>query len=367
MDLKHEYGQYFTEEKLTDEVVNRSLKYINNINFALEPSFGGGQFIKSLLKFKPDLNIDAYEIDKSIFSEVNGANCVLGDFLFSNESKKYSLIIGNPPYIELVYSFYTEDEKIKFKLDFSKKGRGRVNLVHAFFDKSFSLIEDGGVISFLLPATILTSPWYNDIRKTIYDNFDIKEVIEDVRFKGVSMKVSLLIIKKEQTKSHNFIIKKNNIYQITESKLNSSEGKTIKELGFKVGVGPYCWSHYRDKLNNDGIGNKLLYSSYLSGNKILEIENRNKDKKSYINLESPSIIKNSIVFPRTSSKKIRFSILENNSYVFENHIIYITHDNIFNLRKLYNILVQNSNEIGNLLNSTNLTKTEIENILIKIF
>ena len=364
MNLKHEYGQYFTEEKLTDEIVKKSLTYIDNINNVLEPSYGGGQFIKSLLKYKDALSIDGYEIDENVFKEIDGVNCILGDFLFSDENKKYSLIIGNPPYIELVYSFYNEEQKSKFKKNYFKKGRGRVNLVHAFFDKSFSLIEDNGVISYLLPATILTSPWYNDIRKTIYENFDIKEVIEDVKFKGVSMKVSLLILKKEKTINHNFIINKNGIYQITESKLNSNDGLTIKDLGFTVGVGPYCWSHYKDRLNDQMEGVKLLYSSYLVGNEIVEVENKNKGKKPYINLETPVILNNVIVFPRTSSKNIRFALIENNEYVFENHIIYITHTDVMKLRELYNYLIQNNDGIKDLLNSTNLTKTEIENILV---
>jgi hypothetical protein len=72
------------------------------------------------------------------------------------------------------------------------------------------------------------------------------------------------------------------------------------------------------------------------------------------------------VFPRTSSKKIRFSLIENNEYVFENHIIYVTHENIDILRKLYNFLIENTDEVEKLLNSTNLTKTEVENILCNI-
>jgi hypothetical protein len=366
MALKHEYGQYFTEEKLTDEIIKKSLTYINNVNNVLEPSYGDGQFIKSLLKIKPNLNIDAYEIDPEVFIDIENSNCILGDFLFSEISKKYSLIIGNPPYIELVYSFYDEKTQIDFKKKYGKKGRGRINLVHAFFDKSFELLEDEGIISFLLPSSFLTSPWYNDIREKIYHEFEIKELIEDVQFKGVSIQVLLLIIKKIKSNEHNYIIKKNNVYQITNKKTNQINLKTIKDFGFKVGVGNYCWSHYKELLNNDEIGYKVLYSSFISDNQIIEIENRNKDKKSHINLDDVNLIQNAIVFPRTSSKKIRFSLIENNEYVFENHIIYVTHENIDILRKLYNFLIENTDEVEKLLNSTNLTKTEVENILCNI-
>jgi len=365
MNLKHEYGQYFTDKSLTDDIVNKSLSYIDNLEYVLEPSYGNGQFIESLKKIPYKIKIDAYEIDSEIFKPIENVKCINGDFLFDNQiNKKYDLIIGNPPYIELTYSFYTELEKNNFKNMYGKIGRGRINLVHAFLDKSFNLLNDGGVISYLLPSTVLTSPWYNDIRETIYNNYQIMEVIEDVNFKGVSMKVCLLIIKKVKTNKKPFIVKKDNIYQIVNN-INES-GNTIKKLGFTVGVGQYCWSHYRDSLNNNNVGNKVLYSTYIKGNSIIESDIKNKDKKKYIDLESPNIIKNSIVFPRTTSKEIRFAIIENNDYIFENHIIYITHTDLEKLKLLYEILKSNVEPIKKILNSSNLTKTEVENMMVEI-
>jgi hypothetical protein len=365
MNLKSNYGQYFTEEDLCDLIVKKTLKYVDNPKNGLEPSFGGGQFIKSMNKVLPNLKIDAFEVDKEIFSPVDGANCYLDDFLFTkkNLDSKYSIIFGNPPYIELVYSFYNEKRKEEFRKLFSKPNRGRVNLVHAFFDKSFELIEDGGVISYLLPSAVLSSPWYNEIREKIYHEYTIKEIIEDVNFKGVSIQVSLLILKKEVTKKKPFIIKKGDVYQITERNHNF-KGSTIKDLGYNVGVGPYCWSHYRPELNDNNLGYKLLYSSYLTENGIVEIENRNKEKKPYINLENPKIYTNAIILPRTTSKTIKTALVENNTeFVFENHIIYITHNDVSELRRLYNQLTNNQTSLQTIFNSSNISKTEVENII----
>lgn len=362
--LKHSYGQYFTQEELTDKIVSKTLEYTENINSILEPSYGNGQFIKSLLKINPNFNIDAYEVDEEIFDPIQNSNCILSDFLFTEIKKKYSLIIGNPPYIELTYSFYDKLQQEEFKSLYSKKGRGRINLVHAFFDKSFELLEEGGVISFLIPSSFLSSPWYNDIREKIYYDYTIKEVIEDVKFKGVSIQVSLIIIKKGKPTINEYIIKKGDVYQISNKQTNIVKGSTIKELGFNVGVGHYCWSHYKDSLNNDDIGMRLLYSSYLVDNMVVEVDNRNKEKKRSLNINNPVLIENAIVFPRTSSKKVRFSLLLDNQYLFENHILYITCGEVDKLINLYHKLINNQNLIGELLNSTNLTKSEIENICI---
>lgn len=365
MNMKHEYGQYFTEEVLTDLIVSKIPNYISNPNNFLEPSYGGGQFIKSILKTYPNIGIDAYEVDKDIFVKIDGVNCFLGDFLFKKIKKKYSVIIGNPPYIELPYSFYKGQKLKKFKSLYEKVGRGRTNLVHAFFDRAFDLVEDNGLIIYLIPSTILSSPWYNDIRERIYNDFTIEELIEDVKFKGVSIQVSLIILKKQRTEEKKYITKRGGAYQISESG-NKIIGQTIKEMGFQVGVGKYCWSHYKPQLNNDNLGPKLLYSSYITENGIVEIENRKKDKKKFINLVNFEVISNLIVFPRTSSKKIKMVFIENNEYVIENHVVYITSPDVEKLKRLYECLLNNKNEIQNLLNSTTLTKFEVENMICSI-
>jgi tRNA1(Val) A37 N6-methylase TrmN6 len=366
MDLKHNYGQYFTNDELVNIVLDKTIKHVNNLNNCLEPSYGDGSFVHNLKKRKPELHIDAFEIDKEIFSPIKDVNCLLNDFLFYNHKKKYSLIVGNPPYIELVYSFYSKEYQTKFKKMFFKKGRGRVNLIHAFFDTSFNLLEDNGIISFLLPSSILTSPWYNDIRKTIYDNFSIKELIENIKFDGVSIQVCLLVIKKETTLEKKYIVKKGNTYQINANEVQNSDCVTIKESGFDVGVGQYCWSHYTDKLNNETIGTKLLYSSYIKKDSIVENNISNIKKKKYLNIENPTILTNVIVFPRTSSKDVRMVLLIDNTFVLENHVIYIKHENVIKLIELYNYLNLNRKLILDLLNSTNLTKNEIENLCVKL-
>lgn len=364
MALKSNYGQYFTQDTLSDFVVDETLKVIPNPKSALEPSFGDGQFVKSLLKRLPDIQVDACEIDPEVFVEVEGANCVVDDFLLGYDTeKKYPLIIGNPPYIEVVYSFYNEEQQKLMKDKFEKKGRGRINLVHGFFDKSFKLLEEGGVISYLLPSAILTSPWYNDIRKTIYEDYTIHKVVEDVKFKGVSIKVSLLIIQKQKTDVKKYIVKKGDVYQIFET-VSRKQGMTLKDLGFTVGVGPYYWAHHKPLLNNDELGKKLLYSSFISENLVQEVEIKNPLKKKYINITQPKVIKDSILLPRSSSKKFKVALLENNeTFVFENHVIYITHKDKKTLKLLYKYLFNNKSEVESILNSANITKTEVENIV----
>jgi len=361
LSYKSNFGQFMTNEDIADSVVQSIKDIVPDEPMVLEPSYGTGNFIRSIKKYIPDAKIDGYEIDKDIFEsiDIEDVSCYNDDFLFSECHKKYDLIIGNPPYVELVYSFYSPNLRYAFKKIYAKKGQGRVNLVHAFMDRGFELLKRGGVIAFLLPSTILSSPWYNEVRKIIYENYSIKTLIPDVKFKDVAMTVSLLVIKKEKS-GYDFIVKKGDVYQIGNM---SIDGKTIKELGFKVGIGKYCWSHYKPQLNKEGNGPKLLYSSYIRENGIVVTENKNKEKMPYINVAEPTIIKDAIVFPRSNGKKLRMQFIENNAFAFENHIVYITSVKK-RLKKLFSYLNDNKDRITALFNSSLLTKSEIENVNI---
>jgi hypothetical protein len=78
------------------------------------------------------------------------------------------------------------------------------------------------------------------------------------------------------------------------------------------------------------------------------------------------VIPHVIVFPRTSSKKLKMVLIENNEYLIENHVVFITSENLNLLKKLYFYLLKNKKQIENLLNSTTLSKFEIENIICNL-
>ena len=136
----NKYGQFFTELEMCDwvlKIVNDIKKINGNI---LEPSFGDGSFLDSLSKYN-NIKIDGIEIDKKYFNNyVNDKNLSLynGDFLKFNNKKTYDFIIGNPPYIEICYSFYNKNEQDIIKKKYKNISNGRINLVHIFMEKLYS-------------------------------------------------------------------------------------------------------------------------------------------------------------------------------------------------------------------------------------
>lgn len=357
----NKYGQFFTESEMCDW----TLEIVNNIKkitgYVLEPSFGKGGFLDSLLKYN-DIKVDGVEIDEKYFNEyINNKNLSLynGDFLKFNNKKTYDFIIGNPPYIEICYSFYTKIQQDIIKKKYKNISNGRINLVHIFMEKSMNIINDDGIIAFLLPSAILTSPTYKTIRKKIFENFNVEYIKEDVQFKNVAIKVCLIVIRKMKNNGKYFYINNDNYFIMENYKLFKTT-KTIKDYGFNVSIGEIVWNQNKEKLTNDNTKNKLLYSTNVGFDELLD--NRNtRDRKNYI-IDQEIRYKNCIVLPRTISKKIKFYFVkDNNNLIFENHLLIITNPDLTLLEKFYeNIKSGLYNDLlVSFFNSSNLTKSEL--------
>ena len=354
------YGQFNTGLNECEFTLNEIKKHVQLEGTVLEPSFGSGNFVTELKKY--DMEIDCFEIDKNVFKPIDGTNSVLGDFLLTEFNKKYKFIIGNPPYIELVYSFYGDKDIKILKSKYKIEKRGRVNLIHFFMDKSFELLEDNGVLAYLLPSTILSSPWYNDIRQKIYDEYTVIDIINEVPFKDVSIDVCILILQKKVDKDHSFITLKNGLYNLTK---NISSGITLKEKGFKCQIGDMLWYKHKEKLTDDPTDRVLLYSNNIKNGEISvggKLKSKIPGKKQYLNSEDPVLIKNCIVMPRVISKKMRFALIKNNkTFLFENHVMIITHDDVKVLNELFKKLKSNQLSFKDYFNSSNITVNEILN------
>jgi adenine-specific DNA-methyltransferase len=220
------------------------------------------------------------------------------------------------------------------------------------------MLNDDGIIAFLLPSSVLTSPIYKKIRKEIFDNYTIEFLKEDINFKGVAIKVSLLIIRKNK-KNNNFFFVNNDNYFIMENYSNFKNTKTIKDYGFDVSIGEIVWNQKREILTDDSSKNLLIYSNNIKFDS-LDISS-NRDRKQYI-IHDNIKHENCIIFPRTISKKIKFHYVRNNkNMIFENHVLVLTNKNLELLDKFYINLKSGLYDklLNSFFNSSNLTKSEL--------
>lgn len=92
------------------------------------------------------------------------------DYLNYSPSGKFDLIIGNPPFYVMKKDMVDEVYYPYFV--------GRPNIFILFIIKSLELLNDNGILSFILPKNFLNCLYYDKTRKFICDNFQILHIIE---------------------------------------------------------------------------------------------------------------------------------------------------------------------------------------------
>ncbi len=134
---KQNLGQYFTTNVI---LKNKLYSFIlNEPKTILEPSIGQGDLIEIVLNNNKEVKFDMYEIDNTIQLLKDVAHLKqhvkYSNFLKESISKKYTSIIGNPPYVK------------------TKNG----NLYIQFIQKCYDLLEYNGELIFIVPSDFLKS------------------------------------------------------------------------------------------------------------------------------------------------------------------------------------------------------------------
>jgi len=243
--------------------------------------------------------------------------------VFQRENPGFDIVIGNPPYGNLL----NEKEKTVVK-NLYKSTENEIAAV--FVEKSIDLLRNSGDLGFIITFAITFRKDLSKTRKVIYDNFPqcyISSFDRDkVRFfERMSQSVSILLCHEKQSNSKcDFFTTK--MYR-TAPNLNNMDFEVSNNylLGNKIGV-PFDKSHRLPK-----IGDKIILSII---DKLLKHENTVKD---YLDNDS-----NSEVYIRTSgnywynawdkkpyeSTKIKKILLMDG---FDNFLISIMNSSIFYL------------------------------------
>ncbi len=101
----------------------------------------------------------------------------------------FDLIIGNPPYVftreadfDNLYKNYVADFLSKHSVKAISKGlniqTGKINLFGLFMVRSFELMKNNAVFSFIIPNNILRATTYEAVRLFLLDNCKITEIVD---------------------------------------------------------------------------------------------------------------------------------------------------------------------------------------------
>lgn len=332
---KKQNGIYFTSRNIINNNLELLKPYMLNIKYILEPSCGSCEYILRLHEINNTYNITGIEINKKIYNLIKdyfiGSDNIKicnDDFISFNTNIKYDLIIGNPPYLVL--------NKKNINKKYNEYFEGRPNLFILFILKSLELLNEYGILSFVLPKNFLNCLYYNKTRKYINQNYEIINIVNcDKEFIDTQQDTIIFIIRncKENKNNIKYVLEKDNyiifgtIENIISLKNLYNNSTTLNNLGFNVCVGNITWNECKKELTDDNTKTLLIYSSNIK-DKNLKIEKfNNNEKKNYINrkgMKEPLLIINRGY--GVGNYKFDYCLINETNeieYLIENHLICI--------------------------------------------
>src|SRR3989344_3765344 len=238
---KSQNGSYYTPSNIVDEVITEHIRKDSKV---FDPCCGTGQF---LLAFSDVIenpsNIYGVDIDE-IAVRIARLNILIK---FKNKDFAPNIVCKNTLFDIGNYNLFSlNDENIRdfdviatnppWGVHFSKENIENLKKLYPtitsfesfsyFLKKSIDLLRNDGVISFILPESILNVKTHKDIREIILKNSQIKKIIYlDRVFKNVFTPVIRIDIKKSEKKNGDIqICKENTKYDIEQARwLNNQD------------------------------------------------------------------------------------------------------------------------------------------------
>lgn len=124
------HSQYLTPLWASEEIID-SLN-LSSIDKVLEPSCGDGSFLKAIPQEVEAIGVEIDPEMAELARQATGRHVITGDFLEVEIPMRPTLVVGNPPY--------------------------KSQLVEDFLNKTYSLMDKGGRVAFLLSTHILQTP-----------------------------------------------------------------------------------------------------------------------------------------------------------------------------------------------------------------
>lgn len=309
MTSKKNTGSYYTPSYLADFITKRVLTFLEHRTklLILEPSVGDGAFIEELEKVKNmPINIIALDISADELEKASNkwnkkkSEFIHADFLEYLSTKKFTAIIGNPPYVN-------KNRLTKKQIELSKEIHLNENLSEAsvkniwttFLVKSNTLLANDGVLAFVLPAELLQVKFAEEIREYLKNEFERIEIFtfSDLMFDGIGQDTIVLFAYKKSEKKGEFFtnikskedLEMNNFTLINNDILVDSKIKwthhflTSDELGFLDRL------KQRLKLANDYTISKP--GIVTAANKFFILDLENAEKYELLNYTKPIIQK----------------------------------------------------------------------------
>ena len=347
-DEKKNGGIFFTPPVCIQGILNLLRKSVSKrIHRILEPSCGSGEFIDALMAEYPDAHITGIEFHPVIYESVSNKfaghpsiTICHADFLsltptVISATSPLDLIIGNPPYFVM--------KKDSVPKEYYPYFDGRPNIFALFIIKSAEMLQEGGVLCFVLPSSFMNSSYYDKTRKYLVAQFAILHIVrcdtlsDRVKYIDTAQDTIVLICQKGGGgggSGSGGVFEKNGMTIFTDNLPRLihlySGSQSLADLHFTVHVGTVVWNQCKTILSDDSSKTRLIYSSNIENAAFVHKTYKNTEKKAFI--DKPGIQEPMLVLNRGYGVGnyqfdycfITPDIVGSSTYLVENHLICIT-------------------------------------------
>lgn len=239
-------GAYYTPLTLAEKIVEY-FKDDNSIKSVLEPSCGDGVFFDAIINqslISKFATVEGIEIEKDEaaklkerllkYKNINIQNSDFFDFYKENStSKKYDLILGNPPYIR--YQYLKESQRVEMSeiLTSQKmKSNKLINTWVAFVVACVNLLSDNGKIAFVIPAEILQVAYAKELRYFLSRELSNITLLafKDLVFPDIQQEIVVFVGEKKSSHKGIRIVELQNLSEIFISKIKKTEFQPLSNV-----------------------------------------------------------------------------------------------------------------------------------------
>ncbi len=239
LNQRKKNGIYYTSKKLVNTLIE-SLKINNKRNIKIcDPCCGSGNFLISFANAKINCdNLYGQDIDyiNVVLTRLNIAllypqigydflceHFICNNTLLKSFSIQFDLIIGNPPWGSKI----DEHDYYKYQKLYLTANQTNADSFVLFIEKALSMLKKNGVLSFILPESVLTIETHYKIREIIADKCSVEYVnFLGNAFYGVQCPSIILTLKLDYKSNMKncLVINKNKSYTILENRLLNANG-----------------------------------------------------------------------------------------------------------------------------------------------
>lgn len=236
-------GSYYTPP----DVIRFMVEYlsVNGQNFSkvLEPSAGDGRFIFELESIADSITViekfdEKVKLIRNLYPLEN-VKVLQDDFLdyATSSNEKYTLIIGNPPYINMKNMSTKDIDKARSLCIQQGVKKGIMqNLWVAFVLGASKMLYPDGSLFFVLPTEFLQVQYAETLRENLEKDFNVIHIISfcDAVFPDIEQDVCLVYLTNRKEEEAQILYR---IYK------NATTGKLIKETRIKKNKPLKKWSN----------------------------------------------------------------------------------------------------------------------------